>query len=101
MGPATFPAMLQTVALPDDRELSGELARPNKEVRPIRGKKFAVAIPTCALANRNCCSAVKMSGRRSSNAEGKPTGISGGTICSRSLAVCGIGLGLLPNNTLI
>ena len=38
------------------------------------GKNCARATPICAFAATSCCSACRMSGRRSSNREGKPTG---------------------------
>ena len=42
----------------------------------MRGKKLARAAPMLALAAISCCSAARMSGRRSSRSDGRPGGTS-------------------------
>ena len=79
-GPEILPATLQTVDCPDDNKLGGGLARPKEGGKTNSREEIGCCDPPEHWRNRNCCSAVKMSGRRSSNAEGKPAGISGGTI---------------------
>ena len=44
------------------------------------GKNAARAMPTCSLASATRRSAAAMSGRRSINCDGKPTGIKGGAV---------------------
>ena len=52
------------------------LAVPALAVRAMRGKNAARAAPMLALAAISCCSAWRMSGRRSSRSDGMPSGTS-------------------------
>ena len=54
---------------------SAVLARPAKPVSEIDGKNAARAAPMFALADWRACSAARMSGRRWSSSDGRPTGI--------------------------
>ena len=54
-----------------------------------------------ALAATSKSSAVFISGRRSSSADGKPAGMLGGEYCSVSAVPRGIGPGLRPSSKLI
>ena len=53
----------------------------------MRGKKLATVTPTCALAEAICCSACRMSGRRSSSSDGSPGGVCGGTASCVSMTL--------------
>ena len=96
-----FPATAQRLVVPEVKSASSGLALPNKDVRPILGKKLATATPTWALAARRLSSACRMSGRRSSRVEGRPAGMSTGSFSSSSPAVRSTGAGLRPSSTLI
>ena len=62
------------------------------------GKNCARATPMRALAAMSCCSACRISGRRSSNREGRPTGKSCGTGASAFGSVWVTGPGFCPSS---
>ncbi len=62
----------------------------------MRGKNRAFAAPTRALAATSCCSAACTSGRRSSNAAGRPTGMAAGSCRSSAASPRVIGSGGPP-----
>ena len=66
----------------------------------ILGNRSACATPIRAVAAVSCCSACRMSGRRSSSSEGNPAGTAGGSVCSVSARPRGIRAGFLPSKTL-
>ena len=57
-----------------NRPSRSALTRPRLPVSVMRGKKLARAAPMLALAAISCCSAARMSGRRSSSSDGRPAG---------------------------
>ena len=59
-----------------NRPSRSPLTRPRLPVSEMRGKKLARAAPMLALAPINCCSAARMSGRRSSRSDGRPAATS-------------------------
>ncbi len=65
---------------------SSVLALPARAVRPMLGKNAARAAPMSALAALSWCSAARMSGRRCSRSEGRPTGSSASCTCSSGAA---------------
>ena len=81
-GPAPSAATPQALAPPRVKADNSGLILPSSAVKPIVGKNSATDSPICALAERSNCSACRTSGRRSSSADGKPAGTSGGSIAS-------------------
>ena len=75
-GPVS-PAAIDQVLPAGKRFERSVLTAPKTPVRLIVGKKLAIAAPTLALAATSCCSACRMSGRRSRRADGRPAGTSG------------------------
>src|SRR6185436_19730411 len=69
------------------------LSTPNIPVSEIRGKNAAFASPMCAFAEMSCCSAWRISGRRSSSIDGSPAGTWGGAACASRTPPRGIGSG--------
>src|SRR5919198_5113304 len=63
---------------PVNQSLALILCKPMAPVSENFGNKSAVAAPTCAVAAASCLSALRISGRRLSNSEGRPTSTSGG-----------------------
>ena len=76
MGHTTCGAKFHVPGLPSNKSWSSLLMRPPPPVRVICGKYAARAAPMLAYAAFNWCSAVRMSGRRSSTSEGNPGAIS-------------------------
>ncbi len=100
MGPARFAPRFQAFMLPAVSAESSGLTRPNRAVRLRCGKKSATATPTCALAERRSCSFWRMSGRRSSSADGSPAGTSAGSNSWSREWLRVIGPGFCPSRTL-
>ncbi len=76
MGSMAWGASIQLPEPPLNRSDSALLAVPALAVRAMRGKNAARAAPMLALAAISCCSAWRMSGRRSSRSDGMPSGTS-------------------------
>ncbi len=77
-------AKLQPKRLSPTSPSSSVLAMPMLPVSVMRGKNAARAAPMLALAARSCCSAWRMSGRRSSRSDGRPAAISGASVVAAS-----------------
>src|SRR5258707_12112938 len=63
-----------------NREPALRLSKPARPFNWTVGKKAALATPMLAFADAMRRSAAEMSGRRSSNADGKPGGSKGGAV---------------------
>ena len=92
--PLAFAARDHMFALPAVNAETSGLTFPRSAVSPILGKNSATATPTCALAERRFCSAARISGRRSSSADGSPAGTSGGIDCWSNVVLRATGPGL-------
>ncbi len=73
---------------------------PAEPVSGRLGNNCARATPMLAVAAASCCSAARMSGRRSSRRDGSPAGTSGGAGWSISARPRGIACGLSPVSVL-
>ena len=72
--------LIKTYRLPQSTTLSGEEeSNPADAIKANLGKRSAVALPILALATAISRSARRISGRRSINSDGLPTGTCGGT----------------------
>src|SRR2546426_6314803 len=94
MGCVTCGTNCQIPAGPVKSPESCVLCVPSEPVRLMRGKYAAFATPINALDAISVCSAARISGRRSSNAEGKPVGTVGG--CSGQGLSTGDGIRVAP-----
>ena len=97
IGPSNWPENDHARAGPENRSSSCVLALPAKPVSAMFGKYSVRATPMRALAATSCCSACRMSGRRSSSAEGRPGAMAGATRVSSARSRA-IGPGLRPTS---